>query len=965
MSTGKLPLRILYSVNGSAQYILARSQGAVPVEFIPSHGIETGAGSSRSPPPPRYASASLKTCLNTICRSSPEITQDPNLDFSVYLLDPLEMDCVPAQHMSAQPSAAEAPESQVAVGLGLMSWALMADETDATPATGTLKVSGAGKEVLELIFSLRQAIPMPEASRSWSKPTTSTAKANKPTVSSNKGKKPVPYQTRRPARSIVAPTTESDKILAVAPIYVGPERRPQGRPPWQIESEAEEDEVVVVDDPQRPGNPCKNPPNPSKDPFPDPSQDPSPNPSKDPSESSLLDFLAYLNTMPDFERNNALGNVLSLVHGPDGTAINHPPAELANAMTLFSDLQRHQAQPDNAPSSHNQHRRKSSNDDEIVLLNKENVNPKVFRRRGERDTKLSGSQPSTVPSSGLPPSAPPQDPPQPPAAVPSNPPLRRKRTLSEFMAEQESLRDKEKALKKTHYHRQPGQRSMERSMSNDSFLPHTTMPPPTRAPLPTKPFDPPKPRRRINSSASSPGRGFFTETAIAVPPRPSSSASSPVRPPRKSFVLPDWAQTNTATKPRLSDRALEKMDEEEMKKRVEELNKRRKRDLKRKEKEGKEGSKRRPGTSTSVAATVEHQTSASTSTGTKPCAEESSLPALVAASIEFPAFSREPTSRSPFAALPFGSPSRSASQNNIPPCTPPRRRRASTIGATPEASNSLFTPDANSLFTPVPNCHRVLDFGRRSMSPSFQRPRPQETEQTRPSGEPEPDGDDLLGQELESAFDDLDFPPSSLPIASSDVDVNMPMDQMPGSSREYDSDDGEDDAPPKQHWVGLPPSSPPPLSSPYLGPSPMDDDDVEEAPLPTPDADLASEQETLDSPDTEVVNYSTEELDKLFNIEDLADLFPPSATDADAVYFDQFPSSSLDDASQPMKDWEFDVTGPDFDFSEFWESVKPLVESSSQDMNPSVEHPGAGAMDGVDHAKLAGDVHALFSGCLV
>lgn len=165
MSTGKLPLRILYALNGSSQYILARSHGAVPVEFIPSPAIATeGASSSRSvtPPPPRYASASLKTCLDAICRSSPEIIQDPNRDFSVYLLDPLETDCAPAHvnisHSLSQASFPEAPESRVAVGLGLMSWALMTDETDAIPVTGTLKVSGAGQQMLEVIFSLRQVL---------------------------------------------------------------------------------------------------------------------------------------------------------------------------------------------------------------------------------------------------------------------------------------------------------------------------------------------------------------------------------------------------------------------------------------------------------------------------------------------------------------------------------------------------------------------------------------------------------------------------------------------------------------------------------------------------------------------------------------------------------------------------------------------------------------------------------------
>ncbi|KAJ7232795.1 hypothetical protein B0H12DRAFT_1144941 [Mycena haematopus] len=920
MSTGKLPLRILYSLNGSAQYILARSQGAVPIEFIPSsHGNGTGASSSCSPLP-RYASASLKTCLNAICRSSPEIIQDPSRDFSVYLLDPLEIDCVPAQ--SSQPSVPEAPESQVAVGLGLMSWALMTDEADAIPVTGTLKVSGAGQEMLEIIFSLRQTLPMqqaslPEALRSWSK-------GKQPTTLPEKGRKPVPYHARRPPRTTAIPVTESDKILAVAPIYVGPERRPQGgrqiAQPKSIEPAYHDgDDVVVVDGPHRRNNPGK---------------DPSPLGNDPSGPSSLLDFLAFINVItPELERNKALGNVLGLVHGSDGTAIHHPPAELANAMTLLSDLQRHYSQPDNALSSHNQHRRKSSsNDDEIVCLNKENVNPKVFRRRAERekgDPQLPGSgELSTVaPSSGLP-----------SPANQSHPPTR-KRTLSEFMAEQESIQDKEKALKRPQYYR------TERSMSSDSFLHDTIMPPPATAPRQIKPSHPPKSsRRRTNSCASSPGRGFFTETAIAVPPRPSTSASSPIRPPRKSFILPDWAQTDTATKPRLSDRTVEKMQADEAKKREDELKKRRKHYQETREKGGK---RCKPGTrpSTSATATVERQVSTSTRSSTKPGAEEFLLPAPVAASAEFPAFVREQTSRPPFAALPFGSPSRSAQANNIPPRTPPRTAHSNTI-ATPEAPSSLFTPDANSLFTPVPGsweARGVLDLGRRSMSPSSRRPPPQETEQIRPSERPESEESDL-GQEWRA---------------------HVQTEQMPSSSQGYDSDDSEDDdAPPRQHWVGLPPSSPPPLSSPYLGPSPMEDDDVEESPLATPDAEPVSEQETFDTPDTEVTNYSVEELGKLLNIEDLASLFESSATDTDtASFFDQFVDSNLVDGSQPTKEWGLDGTSPDFDFSEFWESVKPLVEGSTQPLDMNLG--GAEETNGVDHSKLAGDVHALFSGCLV
>jgi len=192
-----------------------------------------------------------------------------------------------------------------------------------------------------------QKASLPDALRSW----------GEPTASSDKGKKPVPYRARR---TTLTPVTESDKILAVAPIYVGPERRPQGRPkPIDLEDDDEDDDVVVVDGPQRHDNPGKDRSPPGKD-FSGP--------------SPLLDFLAFLKVIsPEIERNKALGNVLGLVHGPDGTAAPHPPPDLANAMTLFSDLQRtshsHRSQPESAPSSHNQHRRKSSStDDEIVFV---------------------------------------------------------------------------------------------------------------------------------------------------------------------------------------------------------------------------------------------------------------------------------------------------------------------------------------------------------------------------------------------------------------------------------------------------------------------------------------------------------------------------------------------------------------------------------------------------------------------
>ncbi|KAJ6558460.1 hypothetical protein DFH09DRAFT_1162882 [Mycena vulgaris] len=945
MSSGKIPLRILYSLNGSPQYILARSQGVVPVEFIPSQG-NGGASSSRStaPPTPRYASASLKTCLNTICRSSPEIIQDRARDFTVYLLDPLETDCAPAQvniSHSLKPSVPDSPG--VAVGLGLMSWALSSDETDAMSATGTLKVSGMGQEMLEIIFSLRETIPMEEASlsdalRSWGMPTSSSSQKGR-------GKRKSRAQPMKPPPT---PVTESDKLLAAPNSYIGPERRPPGRPWRQRPANGpDNDDVVVVD---------------------------GPTPSFSNNDRAVHDFMALLKSIsPGLERNKALGNVLGLVHGSDGTAV-HPPAELAEAMTLFSDLQRapqasYPAQPDGPRLFSSQHRRKSSStDDEIVVLNKENVNPTVFRRRAERDredAKLLGSgEPagSAALPSVLPPNAASQIQPEPSRLTPSNQPLRRKRTLSEFMEEQESAREKEKVQKKQYY-RQP-----ERSMSEDSFRQYTTTT--TTATTSTTSTTnlihrPKSSRTRTTSSTSSPGPSVAKEQAPVLPRRSTASASSPVRPARKKYVVPAWARTDTATLPRLSDLVTQRAqlkEQEDHQKRKEARRKQAKEDKER----VKEDEPRKPGSTTGK----EKRCSERISPPTVPDAKPYLLPP-VAASGEFPVFggAAAQTSQPVSVALPMKSPSRAASSNPLPPCTPPRKRRANT---SPPGSNSLFTPvsalftPASALFTPASGSWEAsgaLSLGRYSMSPSSRKVSTLDAEQSQPSTEPESD-DDLLGQELDSAFDEFDFPPSSLPIASSDIEVDAEPEQMPSSSQEYDSDDSEDDdGPQKQHWVGLPPSSPPPPSSPYLVGGSQMDDDVEEAPLATSETNIGSEPEMLDSPNTGLTEYSVEELGKLLNIDDLTNFFPSPTDNIDtANLFDQFTNHNLssDDSSQTMTDWGLNATNPDFDFTEFWESVRPLVESSSDNQDSGQSETGS-----VDHTKLAGDVHALFSGCLV
>ena len=153
-------LRLLYTINSSPQYILARSHTTVPVTLVPPEGVPDGDNAH-----PIYGSVLLKTCLNTICRTSPELVQDNCRDFSLYVLDPLESNSAPApvrisnanrEPSSSKPSSSLEQPRGVAVGLGLMSWALHSDDSDPVTVVGTIVKQGTSQEALEVIFALRE-----------------------------------------------------------------------------------------------------------------------------------------------------------------------------------------------------------------------------------------------------------------------------------------------------------------------------------------------------------------------------------------------------------------------------------------------------------------------------------------------------------------------------------------------------------------------------------------------------------------------------------------------------------------------------------------------------------------------------------------------------------------------------------------------------------------------------------------
>ncbi|KZT19833.1 hypothetical protein NEOLEDRAFT_929006 [Neolentinus lepideus HHB14362 ss-1] len=140
-----LPLRVLYTINSSPQYILARSQRKTTVNLVQ----RAASTSVQDRTAPTYATVALKACVDVICRCSPELAQFKSRDFSIYLLDPLEASA------STSPFAPAPTKQGVAVGMGLLSWAMATEDDEDVQVTGTVISTGHG-ETLELVFALRE-----------------------------------------------------------------------------------------------------------------------------------------------------------------------------------------------------------------------------------------------------------------------------------------------------------------------------------------------------------------------------------------------------------------------------------------------------------------------------------------------------------------------------------------------------------------------------------------------------------------------------------------------------------------------------------------------------------------------------------------------------------------------------------------------------------------------------------------
>lgn len=1187
MDSTKLPLRILYTINSSPQYILARSPSSVPVSLL--HQAQNGSSSHSSTRgtrdqglQPCYATTLLKTCLDTICRSSPELVQDISRDFSVYVLDPLESNSAPAPvnisnttfASSSQASTSAELSNGVAVGLGLMSWALVAGESDGVTVTGTLVKQGTAHEALEVIFALRETAAMQKANlaaalKSWGTLPTSTSKQSEvptfhslrqtslsskqptstvastsippsdlqlfqsigplsnpsitsqsvpklsapstsvPSASAKVSAPSVPaslsiHSRRKPPKSkkstkpASSPSSEADKIMLAEETYIGP-RRKKGRPAkcsGTIEgSEGQsgsssrpahiDKDVVILDDTRTRENST----------APDltgrfnqlgyssksgaanngSAQDSVIPPfvtTETPrlecqSSMTLLDILAYLSASSSSRDPNvqnaallaALNAIDSTASGSGSGSDKTSNPVLVNAL---KDLISAVSKPLSPPRARDgqisrphidDHRRNVAQDDEIVLLDKENINPTAFRRRAERD-KTKNVPDAELPASvgGLSASSL-GSPPSPvnfdgtshnrnfsarlnahpvPATMPTSPSPagRRKRTLSDFMDDRDSRMN-------SGFHRHPhsatkrtssmnasisGLRHYPRLLLCDQLQRHDRTGSNSYYQTGTEFWSSP-PRSKSEDHTTTHSRSEHKAensqlNVIDTSDSPQSlrvSASSPARAqprPRKRYVVPTWARTETSTQPRLSQAAQQSLAEAE----DNEGGK------KKKSHRGEREKKRRVKSAAFSSSSSQNDTAAhledSTTSATLPV-----LPLPVASSSDCPVFAVTSVESTIPALLKSTADSRSPgpfpSKSNISiPRTPPRRRisHVHTPG-TGNSSGSLFTPassraanDRNltgspffspqGLFSPISS--KTINTASSSGTPAIgnftDRPITPSADISKESNNPE----DALHQELEDALKEIGQ--SCNPLSDSgggDIDQNEDFSSTSGGSPtigpQSEASENREDVTVNELWAGLPPSSPPPMSSPLLIPDVCsDDEDMDELDLPvaTSDAeDCATDLEAM-PPSSAVPDLSTcsdQEFAEYLSDNDFSALFAAvnqsSVADHEAEFdvdiFNQFTTlNAQSDGSYGDQNSDMDVdaglmqsrTGlADFDFTEFWETFKPLVQDrtvlGNTDAHPEfVQYGDAHSprmMENVDHTKLAEDVQTLLSGCLV
>jgi len=758
-------------------------------------------------------------------------------------------------------------------------------------------------------------------------------------------------------------------------------------------------------------------------------------------EPNILDVLAYLSATSPSLPNAQSATILAALSSIDSSE-NLPPENAQNtglisALKHLLSLYSKSANPEPSPSP--KPPISPSHDDDIVVLDKENINPSKFQKKKDSHArKLSDS--SSTPSSGLHSTEQTSRPERHIQNLRSddNPfdstLLResisntgsdrsvRKRTLSDFMDEKDSCRNRRKGKEQERVERRHShlQRTQKRT-SNDSLrhYPRFIAPNQPRLEQPSSYYrtgmepwsSPPRPSVTLRDHGGDMLGGVDTSRK---PQSPKIYASSPVRSvqaqqdARKKYVVPEWARTSTATQPRLSEDAQRALEETEQKKKQE-------RSLARKRLSMQNKSKNK---STSTLKSKKPQSGEDHTFTQKPqtpqghIAATSSGPLFAAANISFPIFASTRSSSPPPNPPSIPKTPKTPTRNRQPPrATPggecdslftPVMRSGSLFGSANSHSSHTTLPQT---FTSPLGNRKKAKFGSDGSILRLKGAVLADAWSTIQSAEPKTKESDQLGedlnavfkQDLENAFDDLDCPPSSLPIASSDIDVDEPHPQAFEDLDTIDADETETKHV-EPYWPGLPPSSPPPPSSPMMLPEAPDfefqtDDGMDDSELPVAtdsetDADITAFDTDISSP-SESPAYCNDQNETTSTTDDcsaylLRQEHSPDAEDNPALTMDVFEQfTNFNTGSDDLQGYVGGIVNPDLDaifrngldgidFTEFWETFKPLIDDNAKvnrsAINDDPQHEKDVAMNSfetVDHAKLADDMQTLLSGCLM
>ncbi|KAI0053254.1 hypothetical protein FA95DRAFT_946044 [Auriscalpium vulgare] len=695
-----LPVRVWYTVDGSPQYILARSVDKFPVNPISAPGPSRIANITGGDGPPAYATTSLKACLHTMCRSSPELMHYGSRDYSLYVLDPTESESAPSSMVMDSQEATPRPSQGVAVGMGLMSWALAAPD-DGVSVTGTLVKVNSGDRALEVIFALRgapvvqqpmyyqnggnpwqmhmpgalpmhgfpgqapgpgaplpapvHALPAPQATPAHISPYRSSSPA--PTITEKRqfakaADFPLPYigppkKSRRASAKIPASKTKEHPLVR-APLSFGP--RDVKLP--KVESRQRE----LISQPVASSSST-------------PALDLN-NPAVRAALTCLISSYAtpanpvapQASTIPPA----AVNALVQLLTHPSTAAAAAPASAPTETASDFAPT------PASSQTSTAQETSDADADDEIVVLEKENVNPAAFGRRSASratDEEEPAPQPARTHAHHT----------------------SRKRRLSE-VAEGRGAPSKRRCesspapapVRKLNFISRPLQSEPGGPLVVASERRHME-PAQTKAPAPGL--------SRLNADlfaarsalVASTSTTFAISQAGGAKPSTPPKSSSPAKRAKKPYVVPEWARTTTATKPRYSADAIARMAQESAEREEERKRARARRPARAAENGSEDAARASEGPAQVFTAP---RAAASVARPVRPPAPAVASAAPITAAAADIIFPRS--------SSPAPSPSKSAPQQT--PRTPRRVKRSErSVLPTPaaDATSPLFSPDAD------------------------------------------------------------------------------------------------------------------------------------------------------------------------------------------------------------------------------------------------------------------------------